>query len=621
MARSTKSSKGKMMKTSYVLGVAAAFAASGFLAAGCASSGGAKQTSAATPAWIAESNAIAAEYSHAWAAISPESGSGLGYREYDTKATRIDDELEVRVEKFLVDWKAKLSAKQAAATNAEVKIDIRVLLDNLDQSLESIQLEKKYGDIPFSQVANSVFYSMQSLINEQSPPERKKAAIDRFKAYVHGFKDGDKTARPRSEAAKQQTESKLKLYSKKTGPSKGRVFLPLRAEVETYLRDSGKIVEGLESVLKQSGRDDWKDDYAAFRIQMNTYENWVRTVVLPMARRDHKLPRDLYAMSLKRVGNLSTPEKTREVARKAFVVGLKEYRQVAAQIAKRDGLKDSSPKAVIAHLKKSVEADPVKVHARYVQADRELSADIVKRDLVSLPKTPLRIRVASEAESRIQPVPHLDTPPLFGNTGERPEFVVPVGSADKLAFDDFAFAAAAKSLTAHEGRPGHDLQFSSILDNGVSTIRATYAFNSVNVEGWGLYAEWLMEPSLSLDEKMALLMMRMMRNARMFLDPELHLGLITPEKAKKVITEQVAMTPEWADLELQRYMFKMPGQAPSYYYGYLKLREIREETMKRMGTGFNERCFHDAILEAGLLPLEILAEKMRVLSCESVKIR
>jgi len=106
-----------------------------------------------------------------------------------------------------------------------------------------------------------------------------------------------------------------------------------------------------------------------------------------------------------------------------------------------------------------------------------------------------------------------------------------------------------------------------------------------------------------------------MRNARMFLDPELHLGLITPEKAKKVITDEVGMSSAWADSELQRYMYRSPGQAPSYYYGYLKLREIRQEAIARMGGSFKERCFHDAILDAGLLPLEILAEQMKTLTC------
>jgi len=50
--------------------------------------------------------------------------------------------------------------------------------------------------------------------------------------------------------------------------------------------------------------------------------------------------------------------------------------------------------------------------------------------------------------------------------------------------DDYTFAAASWTLAVHEGRPGHELQITSLLERGVSKARAIYAFNSVNVEGW-----------------------------------------------------------------------------------------------------------------------------------------
>lgn len=583
---------------------------------GCA---GNQKTEPKMNAWIQESNKLAEEYSKAWAELLPERGSDLGYREYDSRAATTDGHLRVRIESMLQVWQAKLKSKIALEKDPNVSIDLRVLLDNVESSLRGFALEKKYGVIPFEQVSEGTFYSLRSLINDQSPTERKRAAFDRFKKYVYGFQESGLKAMPRAQSAKQLAEEKIKLYSKKSGPSRGQRFFPLRGEVDNYLKNSEKVVEGIKALLeegeKQTGFKDWRQDFEKFKIQVRTYDAWVKTTLRPLARTDHRLPEEMYELALYRIGHRASPEEIQRTARAEYEKSIVEYRALASEIAKREGLKDSSPKAVLAHFKKNVETDPDKIRDRYVKADEELTAEIRRRDLVSLPAKPLRIRLASEAESRIQPVPHLDTPPLIGNTGERPEFVVPIGSKDKLAFDDFAFAAAAKSLTAHEGRPGHDLQFSAVLDRGVSIIRASYAFNSVNVEGWALYAEWLMEESLSQDEKMGLLMARMMRNARMFLDPEIHLGLITPEKAKKVITEEVGMSPEWADLELQRYMYRSPGQAPSYYYGYLKLREIRKEAIERMGNAFKERCFHDAILDAGLLPLEILAEKMKGLSC------
>ena len=58
-----------------------------------------------------------------------------------------------------------------------------------------------------------------------------------------------------------------------------------------------------------------------------------------------------------------------------------------------------------------------------------------------------------------------------------------------LEYDDFTFEAASWTLTAHEGRPGHELQFASCVERGVSLARQLFAFNSTNVEGWALYME------------------------------------------------------------------------------------------------------------------------------------
>ena len=577
--------------------------------------------------WLVASNEVAEAYTKSWSELYPEMGSEIGYRVYDKLATAYTEDLEERGRALRLEWKRKLQdrvSKLETSTSGfsprslqELKIDLGVLLDEIDQGIELDRVEEELGVVPFYGVSKGAYYAIFTLLNAQNPSERKAAAVDRFHLYVRGQVTPKGRVAPYAEAAKSLTELKIKKYTKLR-----RILYPLRAEVDDYLEKSPKVLSGFQELLENSGRprSEWEPDFNAFKTQVATDDNWVRTVIRPLARTDFKLPSRLYALALKRYGHTDTPEAVRSLARTEFQKNLKTYRSMAAAIASREGLKDKTPKAVVRFLKRTVESDPAKVLARYYKANEELSSEIERRQLATLPKAPLKIRVAGEAESQLQPVPHLDTPSLVGNKGERPEFIVPVASKEKLAFDDFSFAAAAKSLTAHEGRPGHDLQFSAAIDRGVSIIRANYAFNSVNVEGWALYAEWLMESSMSQDEAFALMMNRMMRNARMFLDPELHLGKITPQKAARVITEDVGMSPEWAKLELRRYMWDMPGQAPSYYYGYLKLRELRREIETKLGKDFSDRCFHDAILNEGLLPIETLRKKMQSLKC-SVKAR
>jgi len=198
------------------------------------------------------------------------------------------------------------------------------------------------------------------------------------------------------------------------------------------------------------------------------------------------------------------------------------------------------------------------------------------------------------------------------------EFVLPLniqaapgGKAATLSYDDFTFQAASWTLTAHEARPGHEMQFAKIIEAGVSTARALFAFNSTNVEGWGLYAEWMMLPYMPPEGQLISLQFRLMRAARAFLDPELHMGRVTPDEARRVLREDVVLSQAMTEQEVERYMFRAPGQATSYFYGYTQLRDLRTEVERRAtknGGKFDARDFHDFILAQGLLPPELLKE-------------
>src|SRR5205823_354609 len=111
---------------------------------------------------------------------------------------------------------------------------------------------------------------------------------------------------------------------------------------------------------------------------------------------------------------------------------------------------------------------------------------IVRRErLATLPRRPARIRLASAAESAATPAPSMRPPPLIDNRGEQGTFVLPLQvpappgapAGQTLRVDDFTFEAASWTLTAHEARPGHEMQFAAMLERGVSIVRAVFAFN------------------------------------------------------------------------------------------------------------------------------------------------
>jgi uncharacterized protein (DUF885 family) len=173
-------------------------------------------------------------------------------------------------------------------------------------------------------------------------------------------------------------------------------------------------------------------------------------------------------------------------------------------------------------------------------------------------------------------------------------------------YDDFTYDTASWTLIAHEARPGHELQFDSMVEHGVSLARALFAFNSTNVEGWGLYSEYIMLPYMPLEAQLMSLDYRLLRAARAFLDPELQAGKITPEQALKVLTNDVVLSDAFAREEVERFTLRMPGQANSYFYGYTKLMALRAETQTALGEKFNALHFHDFLLAQGLLPPDLL---------------
>jgi uncharacterized protein (DUF885 family) len=289
-----------------------------------------------------------------------------------------------------------------------------------------------------------------------------------------------------------------------------------------------------------------------------------------------------------------------------------QMQTVAAKVAAQRSLPSADYRDVIRALKKEqLVGDAILPH--YKQRLADIEAIIRREHLVTLPDRPARIRLGTPAESAQQPAPHMVPPRLIGNTGEQGEFVLPLGisaptgSKDaEVKYDDFTYEAASWTLIAHEARPGHELQFDSMVERGVSLARALYAFNSANVEGWGLYSEYITLPFMPPEGQLGSLQLRLQRAARAFLDPELQQGKWTFDSARDFMEKEVVLSHAFATAEAERFTFRAPGQATSYLYGFIRLLALRREVEAKLGTRFNAQAFHDEILSEGLLPPDLM---------------
>ena len=552
----------------------------------------------ATPDWIETSNAYTQKLINFEAGFYPEGASQAGYEQYDGLTFDLSADSTERYVAGARELRAEFAAAMATETNPFVKQDLAILIDSLDRSILSSELNERMM-LEWAELPQSIFYSIGAILSDQTAEHRRASAVQLLRRYT-GVADGFE---PYTELAKARFEESR---------GDGKIG-PYRVEVQESIGKIPTFAAGIRELFEKydiTGADEALD---AMDAQFADYGEWTQEVVLPAARDEARLPEELYALNLRNVGIDMDPREAMSRARRGFYEIRAQMEALAPQIAEKNGWEETDMASVMARLKQqTIPNDEIEEFYRGV--NRELEAKIRANDIVSLPDTELQMRVASAAESAAQPAPHMRPPRLIGNTGEQGTFVLTVGnptaSADDV-YDDFNHPAASWTLSAHEARPGHEMQFAALVEQGVSLARMLYAFNSVNVEGWALYAEAEMLPHEPIEGQFIAQQFRLLRAARAFLDPALNLGLMTREEAERVLREDALFSPGMTKQELDRYQFRMPGQAGSYYYGYRKLIDLRVETELALGEDFNEKAFNDFLLSQGIIPLELIAKAVR----------
>jgi hypothetical protein len=550
------------------------------------------------PAWVAKSDRNTQAVLELEARLSPEAATDLGIDGLDEEVFDLKPGFEKRAEEATRKVRADLAQRLAAETDPPVHQDLQILVDSLDADLKGAELNHKHN-IPYFNLSQTIFDSLRSLLDDQVAPARRPAALVRLKKYA-GLVPG---YTPVATLAESHVRSRL------TEPG---LVGPFKDKVERDLANNATVVAGLEELFKTYGIQGYEEPYAKLKAQLAAYDTFVRQEILPRARTDFRLPPEIYAFRLEQVGIDMPVAELVGRAEVAFREIQNEMESLAPRVAQEKGLAVTDYRGVLRELKKQQLTGEAILP--FFQKRIQALEEIIRREkIVSLPERPMRFRLASEAESVAQPAPHMQPPRLVGNTGEMGEFVLPLRipgrqGQNKLQLDDFTYDAFSWPVTAHEGRPGHDLQFASLIENGVSKARAIYAENGVNVEGWALYAEAEIKPYLPLDGQLAALQSRLARAARAILDPGLQQGTVTREEAIRMLREDVGLSEGLALQEVQRYTFLLPGQATAYFAGYCRLMELRAEVERILGPKFDRRKYHDFLLAQGLLPPKLLRQ-------------
>jgi len=553
------------------------------------------------PDWIIQSNRVFDAFNLDFAAIYPEAGSQFGATQFDKEASVVVNDMETPKRAFVAKWTARLKQMLPSISDPNLRNDVQLLLDSVSTAPDFADAE--IGNIDHLATEFSpprlIGNILGLLFSPDTPTQRKRDVVERFHRYVRGYGD----AKPTLIAQQNRIEYLLAL------PQPSTKLLPSKSDLHHDLNTIGANLAVLHDFLVKSGVDGWEEDFAEFQKQTATFNQYIVDRILPLARTDDQVPPEVYTQRLRNNGIEVSAEELIRLGQQDYAELYPQFLRLIKVVANRNGLPQSDPISVMSFLRQKKVVHSKDVIALFTRVEAVNAEIIRKYSLLTIPDDPLVMRVMTSSESKASPIPFLQPPPLVGNKGEKPEFLMPTAESG-ATLDDFSYEAAAHSLLAHEGRPGHDLQMRSLTDsNRISNIRRTYAWNSANIEGWGMYSEMELFPYFSPEEQLAGLQLRCLRILRMIMEPQFSLGQVTKDQIGQKIQNDLGFTESWAKTEAWRYS-TLSGQAPSYQYGYRKLLAIKARFKQARGTAFSEKCFNDGYLSIGLLPIDKIGDRM-----------
>jgi len=218
----------------------------------------------------------------------------------------------------------------------------------------------------------------------------------------------------------------------------------------------------------------------------------------------------------------------------------------------------------------------------------------------TLPKAEVNVQRVPKYIEAAQPGGYYNAPSLDGSrpgiywinlrdTAEQPRWLLP-------------------TLSYHEAIPGHHLQLSIQREAQMPLIRKLSYFSSY-IEGWALYAEQLAdEMGMYADDplgRIGFLHDAMFRAVRLVVDSGMHAMKWSREEAVKFFVDTLGDQDSAAITEIERYCVN-PGQACGYMLGKLAFLAARQKARDALGTKFDIRSFHDAVLVGGAVPLAMI---------------
>src|SRR5262249_37411115 len=151
-------------------------------------------------AWIARSDENAQILLKTAAKYQPEGAGRQGVSGLDEQISQFPSDRRTKLKADTRQAISELQSRLAAEKDPLVKQDLEILITAAQRNLHGLELNEKY-EMPYFNVTQLVFNGIRALLDDQVPPERRKAALVRLRKYT-GMEPG---YQPITEQAKART--------------------------------------------------------------------------------------------------------------------------------------------------------------------------------------------------------------------------------------------------------------------------------------------------------------------------------------------------------------------------------------------------------------------------------
>lgn len=545
---------------------------------------------------------ITDEYWEARLEASPLFASFLGDHRYDDRADDLSADQEQRLRARWLEFRDRAADVPAAELGETDEISRSLLIDELDDAVRMI--DARATELMSDQMRGAHTDLMMISSRLQAPePKHAAMAVDRVAAM----------ARMLDQAAQRYREG---LHAGRT-PAEINVTRSLN-QVSKYL---GSPLES-DPFVNLAGPQDWNrtEQWRAeltdavrdtLRPAFERYRAVYADELLPAARPDdrpgichidggedlyrlmiqHHTGLDLTADELHRIGleeaTVSIREEFAEIGSRVF--GTSDVREIFRRMLTDTDLRYTSGEEIVEHARACLRR-----------------AEAAMGDWFG---------ILPEAECVLEPVPDYlaaDVPPAYYSPpapdGSRPG-AYHVNLHEPTERGRYSTA----SIAFHEAIPGHHLQLAIATERtDLPSFRRMSWGHTAYVEGWALYTERLAEEmGLYTDDldRLGMLASDVWRACRLVVDTGMHAMGWSRQKAIDFMTEHMPVDLDTITVEIDRYI-GWPGQALAYKVGQREILQLRAGAKEALGSRFEIKAFHDAVLGAATISLPVLRRRV-----------